>query len=186
MERFNASIRFDRRLLSADIEGNTAYAHGLQRIGVLSEEECARIVEGLQQVEREFSDPDYPLPDALEDIHMAVERRLTEIVGSSGGKIHTGRSRNDQVNPTSGSTFARKLRPCASALWLCRRSCSILRSGICRWSPRIYASSAGSAHSVCSLCALAFWMLESATAVVCFDAWKRADYMPFGFGRIGR
>ena len=99
MERFNASIRFDRRLLSADIEGNTAYAHGLQRIGVLSEEECARIVEGLQQVEREFSDPDYPLPDALEDIHMAVERRLTEIVGSSGGKIHTGRSRNDQVNP---------------------------------------------------------------------------------------
>ena len=98
MERFNASIGFDRRLLEADIEGSTAYAYGLKRIGILSEEECARIVEGLQQVERELSDPDYPLPDALEDIHMAVEGRLTEIVGSCGGKIHTGRSRNDQVN----------------------------------------------------------------------------------------
>jgi argininosuccinate lyase len=66
MERFNASISFERRLLGADIEGNIAYARGLERIGVLNGEECEQIVAGLKQVEVELSQPDYPLPDALE------------------------------------------------------------------------------------------------------------------------
>ena len=98
MERFNASIGFDRKLLDADIAGSVAYARALQRAGVLSTGELEQIVAGLKQVQEEFSAPDCALPNALEDIHMAVEQRLTELIGPVGGKLHTGRSRNDQVN----------------------------------------------------------------------------------------
>ena len=98
MERFNASIGFDRKLLEADIAGSVAYARALQRAGVLSTGELEQIEAGLKQVQEEFSAPGCALPDALEDIHMAVEQRLTELIGPVGGKLHTGRSRNDQVN----------------------------------------------------------------------------------------
>jgi len=97
MEEFNASIGFDIRLWEADIEGNLAQADALRQCGILTSEEWSAIVLGLQQVGQELADGSYrPGPDT-EDIHMAVERRLIEIVGPVGGKIHTGRSRNDQV-----------------------------------------------------------------------------------------
>ncbi|MEE2754776.1 MAG: argininosuccinate lyase [Candidatus Latescibacterota bacterium] len=97
MERFNASIGFDRKLYRADIEGSRAQSRGLVRAGILTQEECDQVIEGLNQVEDEIERDELTLTDDLEDIHMAVEKRLTEIVGSVGGKIHTGRSRNDQV-----------------------------------------------------------------------------------------
>ncbi|HQK22850.1 MAG TPA: lyase family protein, partial [Candidatus Latescibacteria bacterium] len=97
MEEFNASIGFDIRLWEADIEGNLAQADALRQCGILTSEEWSAIVLGLQQVRQELAGGSYrPGPDT-EDIHMAVERRLIEIVGPVGGKIHTGRSRNDQV-----------------------------------------------------------------------------------------
>ncbi|MBT6144912.1 MAG: argininosuccinate lyase, partial [Gemmatimonadetes bacterium] len=98
MERFNASIGFDRRLMEVDIAGSCVYARALARAGLLTEQESARIIDGLGQVQHEMSDPAYDFADRLEDIHMAVETRLTELVGPVGGKLHTGRSRNDQVN----------------------------------------------------------------------------------------
>lgn len=98
MEHFNASIRFDKRMLDVDIRGNIAYAKALEKAGIIETAERISIIDGLLQVQKEFSDPDVNLPDSLEDIHMAVEHRLTEIVGPMGGKIHSGRSRNDQVN----------------------------------------------------------------------------------------
>lgn len=97
MERFNASIGFDRRLYRADIEGSRAQSRALLKAGVLTQEECDQVLAGLDQVEGEIERDELPLTDDLEDIHMAVEKRLTEIVGPVGGKIHTGRSRNDQV-----------------------------------------------------------------------------------------
>ena len=97
MERFNASIGFDRELYRADIRGGIAQARGLRRAGIVSKAECDRIVRGLRHVEAEIAGGRLALTDDLEDIHTAVERRLTEIVGPAGGKIHTGRSRNDQV-----------------------------------------------------------------------------------------
>ena len=97
MEKFNASIGFDRKLYRVDIEGSRAQSRALLRAGVLSQEECDLVLAGLDQVEREIDQDVLPLSDDLEDIHMAVEKRLTEIVGPVGGKIHTGRSRNDQV-----------------------------------------------------------------------------------------
>ena len=97
MERFNASIGFDRKLLEADVAGSVVYAQALHKAGVLDAGEVKRLIEGLQQVRQEIGAPGCELGPELEDIHMAVETRLTQIVGTLGGKLHTGRSRNDQI-----------------------------------------------------------------------------------------
>ncbi|MFH1069457.1 MAG: lyase family protein, partial [Candidatus Glassbacteria bacterium] len=97
MEHFNASIGFDRRLWREDIEGSRAYAEALGRSGLITEAECASLIEGLEQVSGEIEGGRFIWSESDEDIHMAVERRLTEIIGPVGGKLHTGRSRNDQV-----------------------------------------------------------------------------------------
>ncbi len=97
MERFNASIGFDQRLYRVDIRGSRAYAEALERIGVFTPEERDKVVEGLRQVEQEIEVGQLSMTPDLEDIHTAVETRLFEIVGPLAGKLHTGRSRNDQV-----------------------------------------------------------------------------------------
>ena len=97
MERFNASIGFDWRLYDTDVRGSIAYARALERTGLITAEERARIVAGLEQVRDEFSRGTVELQPADEDIHTAVERRLHELIGPVAGKLHTGRSRNDQV-----------------------------------------------------------------------------------------
>ncbi len=95
--KFNASIHFDARLYDEDISGSIAWAHGLSKTSVLTDAEANVIVGGLEQVRTEFETGAFELQHGDEDIHTAVERRLTELVGPVGGKLHTGRSRNDQV-----------------------------------------------------------------------------------------
>ncbi len=95
--QINASIGFDRRLWPQDVRGSVAHAGALNRAGVLSDEELAQLCEGLERVAGELERNEFPFADGDEDIHMAIERRLTELVGTVGGKLHTGRSRNDQV-----------------------------------------------------------------------------------------
>ncbi len=97
MERFNASLRFDQRLWQADIVGSQAYALALTRAGILTKDEAAAIVEGLVQVAEEWETNTFVIAEGDEDIHTANERRLTELIGPVAGKLHTGRSRNDQV-----------------------------------------------------------------------------------------
>ncbi len=97
MEQFNASIRFDRRLYRADIRASQAYARALAAVGLLTSTESEQIIAGLAQVLEEWERGDFVLQPGDEDIHTAVERRLGELVGPLGGKLHTGRSRNDQV-----------------------------------------------------------------------------------------
>lgn len=97
MEAFNASIGFDRRLWVADIRGSIAYARALARAGLISPEEAACLMEGLQEVAREWAAGTFVIRPSDEDIHTAVERRLRELVGEPADKLHTGRSRNDQV-----------------------------------------------------------------------------------------
>jgi argininosuccinate lyase len=97
VEAFTASIQVDRRLYAEDIRGSMAHARMLGRVGVLTEAEVEAIVTGLAQVRQEIVENRLPFVDALEDIHMHVESRLTEIIGEVGKKLHTGRSRNDQV-----------------------------------------------------------------------------------------
>jgi argininosuccinate lyase len=98
MERFNASIGFDYRLLEVDVAGSKVYARALVRAGLLTEDEGEQIISGLEQVRIDLSQPEHVFEPRIEDIHMAVETRLIELVGPVGGKLHTGRSRNDQIN----------------------------------------------------------------------------------------
>jgi argininosuccinate lyase len=97
VEAFTASVGFDRRLYRHDIAGSIAHARMLRRVGVLSEAECAAIVKGLEEIRAEIDRGDFAWSVSLEDVHMNIEARLTERIGAAGKKLHTGRSRNDQV-----------------------------------------------------------------------------------------
>ena len=97
MERFSSSVNFDRRLWRQDIRVSIAHVRMLARQGIIDKAEAKQLVRGLEQVGRELEQGSLELDPALEDIHTNVEQRLTEIVGPLGGKLHTGRSRNDQV-----------------------------------------------------------------------------------------
>lgn len=97
MRRFGDSIAFDARLYAADIRGSMAWARALARAGLLTETERDRLVAGLEQVRAEFDAGAFEIKPGDEDIHTAVERRLGERIGTVAGKLHTGRSRNDQV-----------------------------------------------------------------------------------------
>ncbi len=97
VHQYNASIQFDMRLYNQDITGSIAWANGLVGAGILTKDEAAAIIDGLEQVRSELTNETFEFAPHDEDIHTAVERRLTEIVGAVGGKLHTGRSRNDQV-----------------------------------------------------------------------------------------
>src|SRR3954464_10592675 len=93
----NTSIGFDYRLAPHDLDQSVAHARMLERVGILTADELAELERGLGEVRAEISEDRFEVRPDDEDIHMAIERRLTEIVGSVGGKLHTARSRNDQV-----------------------------------------------------------------------------------------
>ncbi|MEJ2301098.1 MAG: argininosuccinate lyase [Anaerolineales bacterium] len=93
----NTSLKFDQRLGPQDIRGSQAWARALERASILSGDECAQICDGLEAIGKEFETQEFAFQESDEDIHTAVERRLGEIIGPLAGKLHTGRSRNDQV-----------------------------------------------------------------------------------------
>src|SRR5271155_5497785 len=113
---FTASAHFDRALAQDDLAGSRAHVLGLGKVGILADDEVSTLLEALDRVEREMADGAFVFQPGDEDIHTAVERRVTELAGDVGAKLHTGRSRNDQV--------ATDLR-----LW-CRRSLIDIASDI--------------------------------------------------------
>ena len=97
MAAINASIGFDRKMWRQDIQGSLAHAAMLSHVGIISAEDEAAIRDGLAKIAARIEAGDFPFDDALEDIHMNIEARLTETIGEAGKRLHTGRSRNDQV-----------------------------------------------------------------------------------------
>jgi argininosuccinate lyase len=97
MAALNTSVHIDRELWREDIQGSIAHARGLGRVGVLASSEVAEIVRGLEQVAGEIERGEFHWDPEKEDVHMNIESRLTAIVGPVGGKLHTARSRNDQI-----------------------------------------------------------------------------------------
>jgi len=97
LEKFNASIMFDQKLYREDIEGSIAHAKMLAHQGILTDEECSLIESGMAQVLSEIESGSFEWKIGDEDLHMAIEKRLTAIIGDAGKKLHTARSRNDQV-----------------------------------------------------------------------------------------
>lgn len=96
-ERFSASIHYDKRLYRHDIRGSIAHAKMLAKTGLLTEDELKQIISGLTQIQQEIESGKFVFREDREDIHMNIEARLTELVGAPGEKLHTARSRNDQV-----------------------------------------------------------------------------------------
>lgn len=97
VEAFTASVNFDQRLYEYDIIGSIAHAYMLAHVGVLTQDECTQIVEGLTEIQQEIEQGKFEWSIALEDVHMNIESRLTQKIGVVGKKLHTGRSRNDQI-----------------------------------------------------------------------------------------
>jgi len=98
LERFSASIDFDRKLYRQDIEGSRAHADMLEKIGILTLAEKKAIMKGLNTIQKEIESGHFAFSAKLEDIHMHIESRLIELAGEAGKKLHTGRSRNDQIS----------------------------------------------------------------------------------------
>ena len=97
MEKINPSIDFDKRFFVQDIEGSRVHAEMLGKQKIISAKESEQIIEGLNQIEKEIHEGNFQFRRDLEDIHMNVEARLTTLIGETGGRLHTARSRNDQV-----------------------------------------------------------------------------------------
>ena len=95
--RYTVSIDYDRRLYKQDIAGSIAHAKMLAKQGIISQEDAAQITQGLQTIETEIRDDKFPWDPALEDLHMNIESRLHTLIGATAGRLHTARSRNDQV-----------------------------------------------------------------------------------------
>src|SRR3954469_15217928 len=112
--RINSSISFDERLAPFDIEQSKAHAQALAKLGVLDSDELEAITRGLEEIRTEFEEGRFESRDEDEDVHMAIERRLTELAGALGGKLHTARSRNDQV-ATGMALFVRDRSATAQA-----------------------------------------------------------------------
>ncbi len=112
MAEINASIGFDKRLYGQDIAGSKAHAAMLAKQKILTKADAAKIIAGLDRVQKEISSGKFVFSTALEDIHMNVESRLKELIGAPAGRLHTARSRNDQV----ATDFRLYVRDCVDAL----------------------------------------------------------------------
>src|SRR5215469_8795835 len=97
MEEINASIDFDKRLAEQDIQGSKAHARMLAKQGIIAQSDADAILNGLDQIAAEIAEGRFVFKRELEDIHLNIESRLREIVGEAAGRLHTARSRNDQV-----------------------------------------------------------------------------------------
>ena len=95
---FTVSIHYDRRLYRHDITGSIAHARMLSKQGIISEEDAGLIIDGLGKVRQEIQEDKFPWDASLEDLHMNIESRLNALIGQAAGRLHTGRSRNDQVS----------------------------------------------------------------------------------------
>jgi argininosuccinate lyase len=97
VEEFTESVSFDKELALYDIKGSIAHARMLGKQGIISQEDAEKIIKGLEEIRKEIEEGRFRWKKELEDVHMNIEKALTEKIGSAGGKLHTGRSRNDQV-----------------------------------------------------------------------------------------
>lgn len=182
--RMNASFGFDWRLYREDIRGSVAYARALARAGVISEAERDTLIVGLERIRSEFDAGSFEIRAGDEDIHTAVERRLGELVGSVAGKLHTGRSRNDQVATDTRLFVLQAIRDVQAGIRELQRALivksekhiDVLMPGYThmqRAQPILFS------HWLMSF----FWMLERDWAR-CASAAERAAVLPLGAGAL--
>ena len=184
VRRFNDSIAFDQRLYAVDVQGSIAYARALSRAGLITGEECAQLITGLERVQDEFDSGTVQFRSTDEDIHTAVERRLGEMVGSVAGKLHTGRSRNDQVATDLRLYLMREEAELRAALRelqqaLLERARAHLDALMPGYTHGQQAQPVLFSHWLMSF----FWMLERDQERL-RDAIRRASVLPLGAGAL--
>lgn len=116
VEKFNATIPFEQRVCPFDIKDSQTHATMLARQGIISEADAQAICRGLDQVAEEIRSGKFVFTVKDEDIHMAIEKRMTEIVGPAGGRLHTGRSRNDQTTTSTKMYLRHVIREVQEAI----------------------------------------------------------------------
>ncbi len=184
VEAFTSSLAIDRRLYRQDIAGSIAHCKTLQRAGVLTRREADKLIAGLTRIEREIGEGRFRFAAEHEDIHMAIEARLTELAGEIGGKLHTGRSRNDQValdlrlylREEVADLLARLRLFQESLLALARREISVVMPGythLQRAQPVLFA------HHL-----LAYVEMAERDKGRLRDALQRINVMPLGSGAL--
>ncbi|MFH0942118.1 MAG: argininosuccinate lyase [Chloroflexota bacterium] len=182
--RYSASIAFDRRLYHYDIAGSIAHARMLARQGIIAAREAETIISGLKTIEAEIERGDFPFKDELEDIHMNIEARLLEKVGEVAGKLHTARSRNDQValdmclytREIIRQTVSRIREMERALLDLASANRKVVMPGYTHLQP---AQPVLLAHHL-----LAYFEMLERDAGRFLDAFQRADVMPLGSGAL--
>jgi argininosuccinate lyase len=184
VEGFTSSLGFDRRLYKQDIQGSIAHARMLGQQGIISTDEAETLIQGLQQVLAEIEGGTFPFRREYEDIHLNIEKRLTELVGPVGGKLHTGRSRNDQVvtdvhlfvKQEIAGVQGRIATLQAALLEQARAHQDVIMPGythLQRAQPILFS------HHLLAY----FWMLERDQGRLA-DAARRADISPLGAGAL--
>ena len=183
-EGFTSSLSFDRRLWREDLEGSRAHVRMLGRQGILSPDEVAQILDGLEQVEKELETGTFPFRQEFEDIHLNIEKRLSELIGPVGGKLHTARSRNDQVALDEHLYLRQVIEKTAAGitalqeviLGLAQEHLGVIFPGythLQRAQPVLFS------HHL-----LAYFFMLQRDYERLRDAWKRADLMPLGAGAL--
>lgn len=184
VENFTESISFDKRLYQYDIEGSMAHARMLRKIGVLKKTELSAIIKGLEEIKTDIEYNRFVFSIELEDIHMNIEKRLIDKIGTAGEKLHTARSRNDQValdlrlylrdvikeTVTLISGLQKAIRDKA------RRNIDVVMPGYTHLQP---AQPVLFSHYI-----LAYWEMLERDRERFFDSLKRVNIMPLGSGAI--
>lgn len=164
MEKFNESLPFDRRMWKEDLQGSQAYVRALSKAGVVTEDEASEIVDGLDKVGLEWQSGSFEVKQGDEDIHTANERRLTEIIGPVAGKLHTGRSRNDQVATDTRLWLFRELQGVRGAL------ADLIKAAVARAEAEVDVLMPGFTHlQPAQTVRWGHWLLSHAAA------WQRDD-----------
>ncbi len=184
VEAFNASVHFDQRLWPHDIEGSIAHARMLGAQGIISGEDALRIEGGLRQVRAEIEAGAFVWKRELEDVHMNIEHRLTDLIGPVGGRLHTGRSRNDQValdmhlyaRAEFGAVMGAAADLQAALVDMAEANMDVIIPG---YTHMQRAQPVLLAHHMLAY----FWMLERDKGRLA-DAMKRADVSPLGAGAL--
>lgn len=184
VEGFTASISFDQRLAEEDIAGSMAHCRMLGKQGIISPEETEAILAGLAEVQEEIRRGELTFSLALEDIHMHVEKRLTEIIGPAGGKLHTARSRNDQVALDMHLYVKKEILAVSSLIASLQQAIVEVASDNLEVIMPGYTHLQRAQPVLFSHHLLAyFWMLERDRERF-MDAYKRADWFPLGAGAL--
>ncbi|XP_036975862.1 argininosuccinate lyase isoform X1 [Acanthopagrus latus] len=197
MEKFNASIAYDQRMWDADIRGSKAYVKALEKAKLVTTEEMTAISQGLDQVSDEWSRGVFMIKPGDEDIHTANERRLKELIGAPAGKLHTGRSRNDQVVTdmrlwlrNAISTLTENALQLISTLVERAAACPLVSSVTCFFLREIDVLFPGYTHMQrAQPIRWSHWILSHAVALSrdvdqLQEIKKRVDVLPLGSGAI--